>query len=79
MDKPVFLSKKQREELKKQEENMLQSQELVKKEQLNQKRNFMLNQIKPRERSRSREKESSNLLISTKEIELIRQQHIGHH
>lgn len=27
MDKPVFLSKKQREELKKQEEDMLQSQE----------------------------------------------------
>lgn len=39
----------------------------------------MLNQIQPRERSRSREKESSNLLISTKEIEVIRQQHIGHH
>ena len=27
MDKPVFLSKKQREELKKQEDDMLQSQE----------------------------------------------------
>ena len=33
----------------------------------------MLNRIKPRERSRSREKETSNLLIGEKEIELNRQ------